>query len=75
MQLLARDNVRSGHFEVSCLDIIAADARAESERRHGYRVHVMQGALTLWNMQSDANYRNQSRPCRYFGRPRWCAVR
>jgi hypothetical protein len=45
--------VRGGHIEVDGLDIIAADARAETERPHGYGVHVLQGAFTLWNMQRD----------------------
>jgi hypothetical protein len=37
------------------LDIIAADVRAEQDRPHGYGVYVLQGALTLWNMQADKN--------------------
>ncbi|HTV36944.1 MAG TPA: hypothetical protein VMF12_10995 [Xanthobacteraceae bacterium] len=53
VQILARDKVRSGHLEVNGLDIIAADARAESERPHGYGVYVLHGAFTLWNMQRD----------------------
>ena len=53
VQILARDNVRSGHVQVRGLDIIAADARAEGERPHGYGVYVIQGAFTLWNMQQD----------------------
>jgi hypothetical protein len=52
MQILARDNVRVGHIEVNGLDIIAADARAQTERPEGYGVHVLQGAFTLWNMQA-----------------------
>jgi hypothetical protein len=55
VQLLARDKVCSGHVEVNGLDIVAADARDESERPHGYGVYVLQGAFTLWNMQRDAN--------------------
>ncbi len=51
VQILARDNVRGGHIEVNGLDIVAADARAENERPHGYGVYVLQGAFTLWNMQ------------------------
>ena len=35
------------------LDIIAADARGETERPHGYGVYVLHGAFTLWNMQAD----------------------
>ena len=53
VQILARDNVRSGHIDVNSLDIIAADARGESTRPHGYGVHVLHGAFTLWNMQPD----------------------
>jgi hypothetical protein len=55
VQILARDKVRSGHIEVNGLDIIAADARAETERPHCYGVSVLHGAFTLWNMQRDAD--------------------
>jgi hypothetical protein len=53
VQILARDKVCAGHVEVNGLDIIAADARAERERPHGYGVHVLHGAFTLWNIQPD----------------------
>jgi len=53
VQILARDKVRSGHVGVEGLDIVAADARAETERPHGYGVYVLHGAFTLWNMQPD----------------------
>lgn len=53
VQILARDRVRGGHVDVNGLDIIAADARGESERPHGYGVYVLHGAFTLWNMQLD----------------------
>jgi hypothetical protein len=53
VQLLARDAVRSGHVDVDGLDIIAADARAQTERPHGYGASVLQGAFTLWNLQPD----------------------
>lgn len=53
VQILACDKVRSGHVDVDGLDIIAADARGEKERPHGYGVYVLHGAFTLWNMQSD----------------------
>jgi hypothetical protein len=53
VQIIAHDKVRAGHVEVSGLDIVAADARGESERPHGYGVSVIQGAFTLWNMQPD----------------------
>jgi hypothetical protein len=51
VQILARDKVRAGHVVVNGLDIVAADARSESERPHGYGVYVIQGAFTLWNIQ------------------------
>jgi hypothetical protein len=47
VQLLGRENVRGGHVDVSGLDIIAADARKETDRPHGYGVYVLQGAFTL----------------------------
>nr|MDP9124287.1 hypothetical protein [Pseudomonadota bacterium] len=53
VQILARDAVKSGHVDVDGLDIVAADARARTERPIGFGVHVLQGAFTLWNMQSD----------------------
>ncbi|MGO4739721.1 hypothetical protein AB4099_24445 [Bosea sp. 2KB_26] len=53
VQILARNKVRGGHVDVIGLDIIAADARGETERPHGYGVYVLQGAFTLWNMQPD----------------------
>jgi len=53
VQILARDKVRSGHVEVSGLDVISADARASTDRPQGFGVHVLQGAFTLWNMQVD----------------------
>ena len=53
VRILARDKVRGGHVDVNGLDIIAADARGEKDRPHGYGVYVINGAFTLWNMQSD----------------------
>lgn len=53
VQILARDRVRGGHVEVHGLDVVAADARGESDRPHGYGVYVLQGAFTLWNMQPE----------------------
>jgi hypothetical protein len=55
VQILARDKVRAGHVDVNGLDIVAADARSEKDRPHGYGVYVIQGAFTLWNMQPDDN--------------------
>jgi len=55
VRLFARGAIRRGHVEVRGLDIIAADARSENEMPHAYGVYVLQGAFTLWNMQSDPN--------------------
>jgi hypothetical protein len=51
VQILARDQVRAGHVTVDGLDIVAADARGETDRPQGFGVSVLQGAFTLWNMQ------------------------
>ena len=53
VQILARDKVRSGHVNVEGLDVVAADSRNRPDRPNGYGVDVLQGAFTLWNMQSD----------------------
>ena len=53
VQILARDKVRAGHIDVHGLDIVSADARAETDRPQGYGVYVLQGGFTLWNMQKD----------------------
>jgi hypothetical protein len=55
VRILARDKVLGGHVDVIGLDIIAADARGEKERPHGYGVYVVNGAFTLWNMQQDVS--------------------
>ncbi len=53
VQILARDEVRAGHVEIDGLDIVSADASARTDMPRGYGVSVLQGAFTLWNMQSD----------------------
>ena len=53
VQLLARDQVRSGHVEAENVDIVAADARGYGERPKGYGVEVIPGAFTLWNQQDE----------------------
>ena len=53
IQLVARDNVRSGHVEAENVDILAADARAFRERPKGYGVEVIPGAFVLWNQQGN----------------------
>lgn len=47
VRILARDKVRAGHVDVNGLDIIAADARSETERPHGYGVYVITGAFEI----------------------------
>ncbi len=46
VQILTRDKVLGGH-------IISADARSQDDRPNGFGVNVIQGALTLWNMQPE----------------------
>jgi len=53
VRILARDKIRAGHVEVRNLDIMAADSRSGTERPNGFGVFVLQGAFTLWNLQSD----------------------
>ena len=53
VQLLARDNIRSGQVEAHNIDIVAADARGYNERPKGYGVEVVPGAFVLWNQQAD----------------------
>ncbi len=55
IQLIARNQVRSGHVEVNGLDIVAADTRAAQDRPHAYGVSVLQGAFNLWNQQVDGD--------------------
>jgi hypothetical protein len=51
--LVARDAVRAGHIKVEGLTIVSADVRGRVERPHGFGVEALQGAFTLWNLQSD----------------------
>jgi hypothetical protein len=53
IQLLARDDVLSGHVEAENIDIVSADARGFGERPKGYGVEVIPGAFVLWNQQRD----------------------
>jgi hypothetical protein len=54
VQILARDDVRSGHVKIENLDIVAADARSYDERPKGHGVEVIPGAFTLWNQHRDS---------------------
>jgi hypothetical protein len=40
VQILIRDNVRSGHVEIDGLDIVAANVLAQSERPHGFGLFI-----------------------------------
>ena len=51
VQLIAGEDFRSGHVEVSDLHIASADTTQEVNRPHQYGVFVKQGAFTLWNTQ------------------------
>lgn len=53
VSILARGNIRRGHVIVEGLDIISADSTGLTDKPHEYGVDVLQGAFTLWNMQSD----------------------
>ena len=53
VQLLAGDQVRSGHVEAHNIDIVAADARGYDESPKGYGVEVIPGVFTLWNQHAD----------------------
>lgn len=53
--LVAEDRVRSGHVHVEGLHIDRADVRGRARRPHGFGVEVLQGALTVWNRQPDAD--------------------
>jgi hypothetical protein len=53
VQILIADKVRSGHVEIQNLEIESANALCEKGRPHAYGVGVVQGAFTLWNLQSD----------------------
>ena len=56
-RIFIRNRIQSGRVEVRGLHIVEADARAATERPQGYGVCVLQGAFTLWNMQSDPEVR------------------
>lgn len=55
VQLLASNQIRSGHVEVDGLDILSADTTFAGTRPHAYGVSVLQGAFTLWNQQADSS--------------------
>jgi hypothetical protein len=52
VQILARHRVQRGHVAVAGLDVVAADARSRLERPHAFGLDVLQGAFTLYNVQT-----------------------
>ncbi|TML83280.1 MAG: hypothetical protein E6G08_20300 [Actinobacteria bacterium] len=53
VQILADDAVVSGHVILEGVHVEEADTRVREPRPHGYGVHVLQGAITVWNQQID----------------------
>ena len=53
--VLAEDRVRAGHVQVEGLTVTTADVRGRTRRPHGFGVDALQGALTVWNRQPDAD--------------------
>jgi hypothetical protein len=53
VQILARARVRGGHVEVDGLDVVEADVRERNDRPELLGVGVLQGAFTLWTLQTD----------------------
>ncbi|MGW6425115.1 hypothetical protein ACWF82_20780 [Nocardia sp. NPDC055053] len=57
VQLLVKDQVRTGHVIVDGLDIVAADTTQREKPRYvfyGNALESIQGAFQLWNQQPDA---------------------
>jgi len=57
IQIVADDAVRSGHVIVEGVHVEEADTRVREPRPHGYGVHALQGAITVWNRQTDPQTR------------------
>ncbi|MEV5840177.1 hypothetical protein [Nocardia sp. NPDC052112] len=58
VQLLAKDQVRSGNVTVDGLDIVAADTSSQEKPRYvfyGSPLESREGAFQLWNRQPDAD--------------------
>lgn len=53
VQLLAREQIKAGNIEIIDLHITASDTLDRTELPNRYGVNVTQGALTLWNMQTE----------------------
>ncbi|GAK30817.1 hypothetical protein WOSG25_050890 [Weissella oryzae SG25] len=52
---IARNNFEKADVEIDGIDIIAADARRYLEQPQKYGVNVLQGALTVYNFNSNEN--------------------
>jgi hypothetical protein len=59
--LLADRAVRGGHIDIDGLAVEAADVRDRPNRPRAYGVEAMQGAVTVWNRQSDPAVRITAR--------------
>lgn len=53
--IVATQAVRSGHIAIDALTVTAADVRGRTDRPRGFGVEAMQGGLTVWNRQPDAD--------------------
>jgi hypothetical protein len=53
--LTATDSVRRGTVAIEDLHVTEADLRGRERRPHGYGVDVLQGAITIWNLQEDTD--------------------
>ena len=52
-QIVADDAVRSGHVIIEGVHVAEGDTLRHEPRPHGYGVHVVQGAITIWNRHAD----------------------
>jgi hypothetical protein len=59
--LLADGAIRGGHIDIHGLAVAAADVRGRPDRPRAYGVEAMQGAVTVWNRQSDPAVRVSAR--------------
>lgn len=57
VMVVAEDAVRAGHVQIEGLQVEHADLRGRDRRPHGFGVEALQGAVTIWNRQSDPTVR------------------
>ena len=53
--VVAEDQLQRVRVETDGLHVLSADVRGRVEQPHGYGVDVLQGAITLWNRQRNAD--------------------